>query len=683
VAGDPYKYFRIEARELLDGLNRGVLDLERGIHDGELVARLLRLAHTLKGAARVVKQPAIADAAHTVEEALAPHRAAPGPVPRGWAEEVLGHLDTIETRLTALDGLVEERPPTAGSSAEEPLTTVRVEIADMDGLLEGLSEACLRLSALRDELGALARVRRVAGILHGRVEPRTGGNGVARELETGTGPFALEELGPSLDSLQRSLTARLDAGHEQLLRVRDAVSHLRLVPAASVSGALQRAVRDAAQSLGRRVEFELGGGEVRLDPHVLAALRDALLHVVRNSVAHGIEPETERRAAGKPAAGRVQVDVERRGDRVAFACRDDGRGIDVEAVRRAAVQRGLLLASESRSLSVEAAVRLILAGGVTTSKGVTQVSGRGIGLDVLRETAARLKGEVTVLTETGVGTTVEVSVPVSRSLLAALAVDAAGVALLPLDAVTATLRVAGRDIARSAGADRILYEGQPIPFLPLADALGRQAASHLDGRPWSIVVVRSGSALAALGVERLLGISQVVVRPLPALAAADPVVACASIDADGSPQLMLDPAGLVAAAAGNRPLAAEAAAPARLPVLVVDDSLTTRMLEQSILESAGYEVDLASSAEEALTKAHARRYGMFLVDVEMPGMDGFEFVVRTRADPVLCDVPAILVTSRSSAEDRRRGTEVGARDYIVKSEFDQARLLERIRELAG
>ncbi|TMA58665.1 MAG: hypothetical protein E6J75_04840 [Deltaproteobacteria bacterium] len=340
MAGDPYKYFRIEARELLEGLNRGVLDLERGLHDGELVARLLRLAHTLKGAARVVKQPAIADAAHTVEEALAPHRGAQRPVPRGWAEEVLGHLDTIETRLTALDRPVEERPPSGGSGGEEGFTTVRVEIAEMDGLLEGLSEACVRLSAVREELGALARLRRVAGILHGRVQSRAGGNDLA-------GPSALEELGASLETLQRSLTARLDAGHEQLLRVRDAVSHLRLVPAASVSGTLQRAVRDAAQSVTRRVEFDLRGGEVRLDPHVLAALRDALLHVVRNSVAHGIEPEAERLAAGKPAVGRVQVDVERRGNRVAFACRDDGRGIDVEAVRRAAVQRGLLSAPES------------------------------------------------------------------------------------------------------------------------------------------------------------------------------------------------------------------------------------------------------------------------------------------------------------------------------------------------
>ncbi|TMA58666.1 MAG: response regulator [Deltaproteobacteria bacterium] len=303
----------------------------------------------------------------------------------------------------------------------------------------------------------------------------------------------------------------------------------------------------------------------------------------------------------------------------------------------------------------------------TTSKAVTQVAGRGIGLDVLRETAARLKGDVTVLTAAGVGTTVEVSVPVSLSLLAALAVDAAGIALLPLDAVRETLHLAERDIARSAGGDRILYEGHPIPFLPLADALGRQAACRRNGRPWSVVIVRSGSGLAALGVERLLGITHVVVRPLPALAVADPVVACASTDADGSPQLMLDPAGLVAAAAGTRPLAAEVAEPARLPLLVVDDSLTTRMLEQSILESAGYEVDVASSAEEALAKAQARRYGMFLVDVEMPGMDGFEFVARTRADPILREVPAILVTSRSSQEDRRRGTESGARDYIAKS----------------
>jgi two-component system chemotaxis sensor kinase CheA len=196
------------------------------------------------------------------------------------------------------------------------------------------------------------------------------------------------------------------------------------------------------------------------------------------------------------------------------------------------------------------------------------------------------------------------------------------------------------------------------------------------------VVVESTDGLAAIGVERLAGTAAVVLRALPDLAPSSDVVAGAGLDAEGTPRIVLDPDGLVEAAlrAGAPPAVAEATHP---PILVIDDSLTTRMLEQSILESAGYEVDLATSGEEGLLKARARRYALFLVDVEMPGMDGFTFIERTRSEPVLSEIPAILVTSRASPEDRRRGEEVGARAYIVKSEFEQTELLERIRRLVA
>jgi two-component system chemotaxis sensor kinase CheA len=193
--------------------------------------------------------------------------------------------------------------------------------------------------------------------------------------------------------------------------------------------------------------------------------------------------------------------------------------------------------------------------------------------------------------------------------------------------------------------------------------------------------VESGTSRAALGVDRLIGISHVAQRPLPALAPTEPYVAGVALDAEGVPLLVLDSQSLVAAA--GLPLRASVA-PAlavKRPILVIDDSLTTRMLEQSILQTAGYEVELACSAEEALEKARQCRYALFLVDVEMPGMDGFGFVEVTRADPLLRDVPAILVTSRNEPEDRRRGREAGAAGYVVKSEFDQIALLERIRGL--
>jgi two-component system chemotaxis sensor kinase CheA len=356
----------------------------------------------------------------------------------------------------------------------------------------------------------------------------------------------------------------------------------------------------------------------------------------------------------------------------------------MEAVRRAAVRRGLVAATDATALGLEEAVRIIMKGGVTTTGSVDEVSGRGIGLDVVRETAARLKGEVNVRSETGKGTSLEICVPVSVSSLIALQVETGGrVASIPLDAIRQTLRVAESDIVRSADKDSIVYDGKVIPFLVLSGALDKKAIPERKQRPWSAVVLESSFGIAAVGVDRLLGAASIVVRPLPPLSAAEPVVAGASLDSEGNPQLVLDHEGLVATACLGRAPVHESAPAKRHWVLVIDDSLTTRMLEQSILESAGYEVELATSAEEGLGKAREKQYGLFLVDVEMPGMDGFEFVTHTQSDSLLRAVPSILVTSRNAVEDRRRGEQAGARAYIVKGEFDQGYLLQKIREFMG
>jgi two-component system chemotaxis sensor kinase CheA len=211
--------------------------------------------------------------------------------------------------------------------------------------------------------------------------------------------------------------------------------------------------------------------------------------------------------------------------------------------------------------------------------------------------------------------------------------------------------------------------------------LGRTVPGGLD-RHWSAAVVQAGARTVAVGVDRMLGMTTILLKPIPAWTGVLPVVAGAALDSSGDPWLVVDPVTL-AAGAGHawRTIEVSPARPA--PILIVDDSLTTRMLEQSILESAGYEVEVATSGEEALQKSRDRRYSLLIVDVEMPGMDGFEVIARAQTLPAVRDVPAVLVTSRSSAEDRRRGDQVGARAYIVKSDFDQDRLLSVIRGLIG
>ncbi|MGH7093430.1 MAG: response regulator, partial [Stellaceae bacterium] len=328
---------------------------------------------------------------------------------------------------------------------------------------------------------------------------------------------------------------------------------------------------------------------------------------------------------------------------------------------------------------------LLLSGGLSTAASVTELSGRGIGLDIVRTAAERLGGTVAVATSPGTGTSFTLSAPLSLVAVETLGVEAGGMrVMLPLDAVRGAVRAPSAEISRTAGRLSLRHGSETIEFLPLAQILGApgEASPAWSCPVWSYIVVAGAGGTVALGVDRMLGTASAVLRPLPELMPSDALVGGTTLDAEGVPMLVLNPDGLVTAVLQAEPETASAE-PARRPVLVVDDSLTTRMLEQNILETAGYEVDLAASAEDALSAARRKRYALFLVDVEMPGMDGFGFVAHTRSDPALRDVPAVLVSSRAAPEDVARGRAAGASGHIDKASFDQAALLALIGPLIG
>lgn len=744
---DPLRYFRIEARELVDQISAGVLELDQR-PGPDLVARLLRFAHTLKGAARVVRQQNIADRAHAFEEVLVPHRAGAAPLPAAEIRELLRLNDEIDAHVAALGpgpppsgspppgppgprpqepgpqppgpqepgpqepspqppgspppgpqppgapapGAQPAGPPPGGSAAGDPAGAARTAnaadaapvgrttAADVDELLDAVGEAHARFAPLRGGTRALARLHRSAETLAGQLR---GGSRPGQDAASSAGRAAAVRLADELNTLGRRLTDAVEQVERELDEVRGRAERLRLVAASSIFTALHRAVRDVADAQGKRVVFNGHGGGLRIDPQVLAQASSALLHVVRNAVAHGIEDAAGRAAAGKPAEGRITVAVQRLGRYAAFRCSDDGRGFDLDAVRRTAEARGLLVAG-GPTPGEQTLVDLVLRGGISTSSTVTEVAGRGIGLDVARDVADQLGGEVSVRTSAGVGTTVQLVVPLSLLSLHGLVVQAAGtVATVPLDAVRTCVRLPPAQAVSAAASGRLAHDGRAVPYLPLARALGGDDGSEPDPGAAVAVLVVADDDVVAVGVDRLAGTSTLVVRPLPELAPAARVIGGVSIDLDGNPRLVLDAHGLVAeaqrhhGAAGTAP---PAPAGARR-ILVVDDSLTTRMLERTILESAGYEVELAASGEEGLEKARLHPYGLFLTDIDMPGMDGFTFLERTRADPALSHVPAILVSSRSSPEDQQRGAAAGASAYIVKGEFNQEELLAHIRKL--
>ena len=683
MPADPYKYFRVEARELLEQLGQGALDLEKEAPSPDLIARVLRLAHTLKGAARVVKQPQIADCAHELEDLFAAIRDSNGRASREQIDRVLLLLDQIGARVGALAPEDAQAAMHAGRQAQEPIHTFRPELADVEVLVGAVAEAQSLVGGVRPRLEQADRIRHLIDLVDTQLirvrarEVATPGDRSAIEKTLSM----IEELRGRFGALERGVAYGIDELERELRQVSDTAARLRLVPASAMFRFLERAARDVAQALGKRVAFEGRAGAVGVDSHILTIVQGALLQLVRNAVAHGIESSgSERIAAGKPAEGCVTVSVSRRGTSVSFVCSDDGRGVDFDAVRRLLQRKGLV-AAEGQTLDADTLLRMLLKGGISTSSTVTDVAGRGIGLDVVREAAERLGGDVRLRSEPGHGTAVEVVVPSSIASFPALLVETDGVpAAVPLDAVRRTVRLTRRDIVETPHGDVILDDGHSIPVVSLLRVIRPAHRPTQPGGPSSAFVVDAGDGAAAFVVDRIVGTGTVVLRPLPELAAASSVIVGASLDAGGEPRLVLDPAGLVATAyqlgtAGRDP------SPARRSILVVDDSLTTRMLEQSILESAGYDVGLASSGEEGLDMARAGNYSLFLVDVEMPGIDGFTFIERVRSDPALRGVPSILVTSRASAEDRQRGRDVGAQGYIVKSDFDQGTLLEHIRVL--
>jgi two-component system chemotaxis sensor kinase CheA len=676
---DPYRYFRVEARELVTELSRSTLALERGENVSAVVSTILRAAHTLKGAARVVKQLEIADLAHRVEDLLAPHRSSDSRVAPAVLDTVLSLVDSMSAHLGRLEGTVPRAPVAVDGAADanspridEGARIARTETGELDRLLDGLGQAHVSVGGIRRDASTLERTRLVARALHDQLATRQRGDERMRLLS--------EELLDGLEKAERRMRARLDEVERELDEARAVAERMRLVPVSFVVNVLERTTRDAARELGKEVRFEATGVAERLDAQVLSVLQGALVQLVRNAVAHGIETPDERRRAGKPAEGRITLDMARRGRRVTFRCSDDGRGFDVRGLERAARAKGIALPDDQQESAT--LFRLLLGAGITTMAQATAISGRGVGLDVVRDAMEKLHGEV-FLETSDAGSIVALDVPISLAAIEVLVMETpAGLAAVPVDSVERVVWTPAANIVRREFGDGVFHDDAIVAFAPLERLLTGERRERKSAS-WTVVVLSSGSRRAAIGVERIRGAESVVMRPLPDLSPAAPIIAGASLDAEGNPRIVLDAEAVVAAARHGVSEPEPVRDVRKRRVLVVDDSLTTRMLEQSILETAGYAVDLASSGEEGLERAKDHRYDAFLVDVEMPGIDGFTFVERVAVDPATRGVPAILVTSRNAPEDRERAAQAGARGYIVKGEFDQRDLLRRLHALVS
>src|SRR5450830_504329 len=454
MAKDPYRYFRIEAGELLEQLAKTALDLEKGNASAESVMRLLRLAHTLKGAARVVRQAQIADLAHSIEDTLTAYREGAQTVPREQVDSILTAIDAITKEIAQLP--LPENSEARPAVPDAVVRIVRADVVEVDMLLEGLGEIGNELAGVKRMHSSVERIRDLA------MQVSQNSTLSATQIKT-----KMAEMLTLAVAVERNMAIGVERIDRELREERDAAERLRLVPVASVFNALERTARDAAHSCGKQVIFEAVGGDMRIDGEVLDMVQSALIQLVRNAVAHGIETEEQRRIAGKPPAGRITLEIARHGYRAWFRCHDDGAGIDLDAVRRVLQKKGTV-DGDTQGLDASALLDLLFKGGISTSNSVIELAGRGVGLDVVRDAMQRLNGQAIAHTEHGSGTSIELRVPLSLAALDVLMVETEGeLVALPLDAVRRTLRVVPEEISRTPHGDAIIYEGKQIPFMRL------------------------------------------------------------------------------------------------------------------------------------------------------------------------------------------------------------------------
>ncbi|MBV9122003.1 MAG: response regulator, partial [Planctomycetes bacterium] len=578
--------------------------------------------------------------------------------------------------------------------------TVRVSADNLDRLLRSTGQ--LLTESLGQNLVAreLAQLHRQITELHKEWEAvRYGAAGALRQLGDTPGLGRVAQYVTFVEHQVRALARQARTVH--LLQQRSAwtlrllgeqlqqdVRRVRMVSAETVFQGFRKMMRDLARDEGKEIEFRVSGLEIEADRMVLQALKDPLMHILCNAVSHGLEPPAERVRQGKEPAGQVVLHLEALGNRMRIRVEDDGRGLDYRKIAEVAAARGFLSPAEAAEASPQELARLIFKPGFSTSQNVTGLAGRGMGLSVVYEAVARLQGEVDLVPREGPGTTLLLSVPLTISTQRLLLVACQGQTFaVPIHGIEQLLRVPLDDVDHVEGKPMLLLQGQPVPLLSLAHLLGLgEAEGQVPSEQIALMVLRWGSRRVAVAVEAFLEERDGLLKDLDNPAAQISQLAGGILKEDGSVVLVLNLAELIKASRpeGRAPVLKKAAASAekkRSTVLVVDDSLTTRTLEKSILEAHGYNVRIAMDGVEALTQLRNELPDLVITDIQMPRMDGFTLLQEIKKDQRLTRLPVIVVTSMEKREDQERGLALGADAYIVKRKFDHQDLLDTIKQI--
>ncbi|MFP2517155.1 hybrid sensor histidine kinase/response regulator [Buttiauxella agrestis] len=695
-----------EANGHLQTVKEGAFSLSSGENVDAQIGEMFRAAHTLKGGARMLKLQSIADVTHQLEEILSELRDKKLEPDQNLGTLILQATDDISRQLdqlTASEG-TNNLPPADAQLCERLARASRGEMGDepvqakvvpaekpvvaLDMAESGLKQAGsvrVKLEKLDDLINILGEV--VAS--HDRLEQQV-------QSLSNIGPrlahMDADQLRQEILQFSRQLKEDFQVQHLQMYELYDVATTIRMLPVSMLFEPVSQQVRELAASLNKQVDCRILGGEVEIDRQLIDRLSEPLTHLLRNAVDHGLCEAPERLAAGKSARGTITLTTQQDGRGILLRVEDDGRGLDYPAIRAKAVARGLVSADVVDQLSELECNELIFHPGFSTSKIVTELSGRGVGLDIVRKTIVTdLQGTLQVHSRPGQGTTFIIRLPISLAMMRILQFEQQNHLFgLAAQYVVEVVKCSREEIRDIADRPAIILHNEFIPVISAAEIL-RINDRHGSQTPTPVatslllIIIQNQFGKMAMLVDNLLDERNMMIKPLPKHMQHQALVSGMVLTADNQLVSVLQvPVLMEMAQKQGQPRAA-----ARKPevrqnswhVLIVDDSLNTREIEKNVLEAHGYQVTLAEDGFSGLQKARLTQFDAVLTDVEMPVMDGFSLTKALRAEENYQHIPIIIVTSRAKEEDRRRGIQVGADAYIAKGDFEQDSLIETLKML--
>lgn len=498
----------------------------------------------------------------------------------------------------------------------------------------------------------------------------------------------VQEATASIASLQR--TVQEDDTKTSLIvdNLETMVKDIRVLPLATVFHLFGRMVRDIAQEKGKIIELKIIGSETCTDKKIIEEIKAPLIHIIRNAIDHGVETPEERIALGKSPEGEIILSARQLGSKVIIEIEDNGRGINIEKIKEKALQKGYLTQEEINSMSDAQITNIIFSPGFSTGETITNISGRGIGLDVVQTKISQLNGKVKVISEVNKGCCVQIELPTTMSTLKAFLVKSSDQTFaIPMDAINTVLRKRTDEITSNQGKKSIIFKEKSIPLFSLADILNLEQPPSTKDKA-TILIIENDNKMIALSVDKLLGDQEILHKKLSAPLYKLKNISGVTTLISGEICFILSVSDLITAVMPSKIQINSSTSQKILlnnsyKILLVDDSITTRTLEKNILTKAGYTVETAQNPIEAFEIMKSIRFDLIITDIEMPEMDGFQFLEQLKTNEMFSEIPVIIVSSLISDENKKRSVELGAEKYIIKNDFNQDEFQETISKILG